>query len=225
MLLKQLFEQQYGTDIQALLTRSVQVPGPHLPASTPTPTVPGVPSPAFVFPHGVCGSQPPPLVPDEAMCGPSILKKLNYLRVEHTYEASSVKSLSLIQMDPPILPTLPPPANPSPIIGQVLDVDSMDVATPLQPCSHPQLEDTCSMDPRPDNEGMVDKVESQSLDTSEDPMGLEVALRDSSFDVCKDVFPRRDYLMMMMKTEIMTIERVVERTTMLVSQQSILLRH
>ena len=78
VLLKQIFEQQYGTDIQALLARSVQVPRPHPPTSTPAPTVPRVPSPAFVFLHGVCGSQPLFLVPDDTMCGLSIPKNLNY---------------------------------------------------------------------------------------------------------------------------------------------------
>jgi hypothetical protein len=34
----------------------------------------------------------------------------------------------------------------SPNVGRVLDFDSMDDATPLQPCSHPRLEDTCLVD-------------------------------------------------------------------------------
>jgi hypothetical protein len=48
------------------------------------------------------------------------------------------------------------------------------------------------MDIRPDSEDrMVDVPESQGLDTSEDPTGLEAVLRNSSLDVCKDVLPRR----------------------------------
>jgi hypothetical protein len=77
-LLKQLFERQYGGDIQALLAGNVQVPGTHPPAGTPAPTVTGVLSPAFVFLHGVSRSQPPPLVPDESMYGPSISDNLSY---------------------------------------------------------------------------------------------------------------------------------------------------
>jgi hypothetical protein len=38
---------------------------------------------------------------------------------------------------------------------------------------------------------MVDVPESQGLGTSEDPMGLEAALCNSSLDVCKDVLPHR----------------------------------
>jgi hypothetical protein len=71
-LLKQLFERQYGGDVQALLVGNVQVPGPHPPAGTPAPTVLGVPSPAFILPQGFIGSQSPSLVPDESMYGPSI---------------------------------------------------------------------------------------------------------------------------------------------------------
>ena len=94
-----------------------------------------------------------------------------------------------MQMDPPILPASPPPANLSPIVGWILGFNSMDVAAPLQPCSHPRLENTCLVDPRPDSEeSMVDELESQGLDTSKDPTGLEVALCNSSLDVYKDVF-------------------------------------
>jgi hypothetical protein len=57
-----------------------------------------------------------------------------------------VKSLSPMETDPPIFPTLPPPANPSPIVGPILGFDSMDDVAPLQPCSHPRLEDTCLLD-------------------------------------------------------------------------------
>jgi hypothetical protein len=38
---------------------------------------------------------------------------------------------------------------------------------------------------------MVDIPESEGLDTSEDPMGLEAALRNSSLDGCKEVFQHR----------------------------------
>jgi hypothetical protein len=105
---------------------------------------------------------------------------------------SSVKSLSPMETDPPIFPASPHPANPSPIVGQVLGFDSMDDVAPLQPCSHPQLKDTCSVDIRPNSEGrMVDVLESQGLGTSEDRTGLEAVLRNSSLDVCKDVLPHR----------------------------------
>jgi hypothetical protein len=136
-LLKQLFERQYRGDIQALLAGNVQVLGPHPPAGTPAPTVTGVPSLAFVLMQGVSGSQPPPLVPDESMYGPSILDNLSYPRVEDTYEMSFVKSLSPMETNPPFLPPSLLPANPSPIVGRVLSFDSMDDAAPLQPCSHP----------------------------------------------------------------------------------------
>ena len=114
-----------------MLVGNVQVPGPHPFVNIPTPTILGIPSPAFVFLHGVCGSQPPPLIPDDAMCGPSILDNLRYPQVKDTYEASSMKSLSLMQTNPPILQALPPLANPSPIVGRVLDFVSMDAAAPL----------------------------------------------------------------------------------------------
>jgi hypothetical protein len=175
-----------------LLAGNVQVLGPHPSAGTPAPTILGVPSPAFVLPQGASRSQPPSLIPDEAIYGPSIPDNLSYPRVEDTYEMSSVKYLSSMETDPPILPPSPPPANPSPIIGRVLGFDSMDDAAPLQPCSHPRLEDTCSMEIRPDSDDrMVDVPESEGLGTSEDPTGLEAALRNSSLDGCKEVLPRR----------------------------------
>ena len=104
-----------------------------------------------------------------------------------------MKSLSLMQTDPPILPALPLPTNPSLIVNRVLGFDSMDAAAPLQPCSHPQLEDIYLADPQFDSEDyMVDVSESQGLGTSEDPTGLEAILCNSSLDVCKDVFPCRE---------------------------------
>jgi hypothetical protein len=126
------------------------------------------------------------------MYGPSILDNLSYFRVEDTYEMSSVKFLSPMETDPPILPLSPPPANPSPIVGRVLNFDSMDYAAPLQPCSHPRGEDTCLTEIRPDSEDCtVDVPESEGLGTFKDPTGLEAALRNSSLDVCKDVLPHR----------------------------------
>ena len=85
VLLKQHFERQYGAAIQTLLVGNVQVPGPHSLVDIPAPTVPQVPSFAFVFLHGVSGSQPPPLVPDESIYGPSIPDNLSYARVGDTY--------------------------------------------------------------------------------------------------------------------------------------------
>ena len=76
--MKQLLEQQCGPNIQALLARSVQVLWPHPHASTPAPIVLGVPSPSFVFPHGICGSQLPPLLPGDPICSTSIPDILNY---------------------------------------------------------------------------------------------------------------------------------------------------
>ena len=103
-----------------------------------------------------------------------------------------MKSLSPMETNPPILPISPPPSNPSPIVGQVLGFDSMDDTTPLQPCSHLRLEDTCSADTRPNSaDCMVDVLESQGLGTFEDPTELEAALHNSSLNVCKDVLPRR----------------------------------
>ena len=105
---------------------------------------------------------------------------------------SSMKSLSSMEIDLPILPALPSSINPFPIVGQVLGFDSTDDATPLQSCSHPRLKDTCSVDIRPDSEDCMDDVpKSQGLDTSEDPTGLEATLCNSSLDVCKDVLLHR----------------------------------
>jgi hypothetical protein len=68
----------------------------------------------------------------------------------------------------------------------------MDYAAPLQACRHPRVEDTCSMEIRPDNDDrMVDAPESEGLGTSEDPTGIVAALRNSSLDGCKEGFPPR----------------------------------
>jgi hypothetical protein len=85
---------------------------------------------------------------------------------------SPMKSLSQMETDPLILPPSPLPANPSLIVGWVLGFDSIDDAAPLQPCSHPRGEDTCSMEIRPDSDDcMVDVPESEGLGTFEDPTG------------------------------------------------------
>ena len=137
-----------------------------------------------------------------------------------------MKSLSPIQTDLPILPASPPPANPSPIVGPVLGFDLVAVAAPLQPCTHPRLEDTCSVDPQPDSEDhMVAELESQDLGISKDPMELEAALRDLSLDACKDVVLHMGSSDDEMMMEVMTIETVMERTTRVVLQQSNLLGH
>lgn len=184
--LQLLLKQQCGLDFRALLGKGIQVPGPLAHASTPAPTVPGVPSPSFVFPHGVCESQPPPVHPVDEVCGESTPGMLDYPRVEDNAETSSVKSLSPMQTDPPILPASPPPANPSPIVGRVLGFDSAAVAAPLQPCTHPRLEDTPSVDPRADSlDRLVVEPESEDLGLSQYPTGLEAPLRDSSLDPCK----------------------------------------
>jgi hypothetical protein len=116
---------------------------------------------------------------------------VSYPRVEDTYAVSLVKSLSPIEIDPPILTASPPPNNSSPIVGWVLGFDFVDYAAPLQACRHPRVEDTCLMEIRPDNDDcMVDVPESEGLGTSEDPTGI-VALHNSSLDGCKDGFPPR----------------------------------
>ena len=77
------------------------------------------------------------------MYGPTILDNLSYPQIKDTYEAFSMKSLSPMEIDLPILPALPLPFNLSPIVSRVFGFDSMDDAAPLQPYSHPRLEDTC----------------------------------------------------------------------------------
>jgi hypothetical protein len=117
---------------------------------------------------------------------------MSYPRVEDTYSVSPMKSPSLMEIDPPILSLLQPPDNSSPIVGRVLGFNSVDYAVPLQACRHLRVEDTYSMEIRPDNDDrMVDVPESEGLGTSEDPTGIVAALRNSSLDGCKEGFPPR----------------------------------
>jgi hypothetical protein len=117
---------------------------------------------------------------------------MNYPQVEDTYAVSSMKSLSLMETDPPILPPSPPLDNPSPILGWVLGFDSVADIAPLQACRHPRVEDTCLMEIRPDHDDhMVDVPRSDGLGTSVDPTGIVAALRNSSLDICKEGFPPR----------------------------------
>ena len=168
--LKLILQQQCGPDFRVLLGRGVHAPAN---TSTPPPTVPGVPSPSFVFPQGVSESQPQPVHPVDVVCGDSTPGLSDYLRFEDITQTSSVKSLSPMETDPPILPTSPPPANSPTIVGRVLGFDPAGVAPPLQSCTHPRFEDTPSVDPRAGS------------------LGVEAALGDSALDACKGAVMHR----------------------------------
>ena len=87
--LSQLFKRQYGGDIQAFLAGNVQVARLHPSANTPAPTVPKVPLPTFVLLQGASKSQPPSLVPNQSIYGPSLPDNLSYPQVKYTFAVST----------------------------------------------------------------------------------------------------------------------------------------
>jgi hypothetical protein len=99
-----------------------------------------------------------------------------------------LKSISPMATDPPTLPPLPPRIQRSPIVGQVLTFDEMESDHDQQTSGYPRVEDTSSLDRRPDVDATMENVaEISGVAASDDH--VELALRNANLDNCKDAFP------------------------------------
>jgi hypothetical protein len=92
--------------------------------------------------------------------------------------------------DPPTLTLLPPPIQRSPIVDRVLTFDEIEGIHDQQTSGYPQVEDTSSLDRRPDiDAAMEDVAEISGVAVSDDHVNIELALRNANLDGCKDALP------------------------------------
>jgi hypothetical protein len=101
-----------------------------------------------------------------------------------------LKSISLMATDPPTLSLLPPPNERSPIVGRVLTFDEMEGVHDQQTFGYPRIEDTSTLDHRPDNDATMKGVAKISgVTTSDDHVNTEFALWNANLDGCKEALP------------------------------------
>jgi hypothetical protein len=92
--------------------------------------------------------------------------------------------------DPPTLLPLPPPNERSPIIGRVLTFDEIEGVHDQQTFGYPRVEDTSTVDHRPDNDaGMEGMAEISGVTASNNHVDIEFALRNANLDGCKEALP------------------------------------
>jgi hypothetical protein len=92
--------------------------------------------------------------------------------------------------DPLTLTPLPPPIQRSPIVSRVLTFDEIEGVHDQQTSSYPRVEDTSSLDRRPDvDAAMEDVAEISDVAASNDHVDIELALRNANLDGCKDALP------------------------------------
>jgi hypothetical protein len=188
--LQQLLHKKLGGDIDSLLAGNLEVPVGEPTLSMPTPSLEGVPSVAFPIVGGAFGSQLSPLVAEESLFPPPMLENFSYPRVEDNSSVSPLQSISPMQTDPPnLLPS--PPADPtSPIVGCALGFGTDNNAHRMQPCVYPRVEDTCTIEHRPDSDAAMEETPLiAGVAESEDATKIECALRNASIGGCKDALP------------------------------------
>jgi hypothetical protein len=75
----------------------------------------------------------------------------------------------------------------SPVVGRVLTFVEIEGVHNLQTSGYPRVEDTSSLDRRPDvDTAMEDVAEISGADASDDHVDIELALQNTNLDGCKD---------------------------------------
>ena len=98
-----------------------------------------------------------------------------------------LESISPMATDPPTLPPFDPPIQRSRIVGQVFNFDEVELAHDQQSSSYPRVEDTSSLDQRPDIDiAMEDVVEISGVTALVNAVNIELALWRGSLDGWKD---------------------------------------
>jgi hypothetical protein len=92
--------------------------------------------------------------------------------------------------DPPTFPPLSPPIQRSPIVSRVLTFDEMEGDHDQQTSGYPRVEDSSSLDRRPDVDAAIENMaEISGVAASDDHVDIELALRNANLDGCKDALP------------------------------------
>jgi hypothetical protein len=173
-------------DIDALLSEKSEGPSPSIPA----PILLGVQAMAVPVAGGDFLLHESPFNPEKFIPGQLIPNVQSYPQVEDNSLVPSLKSISPMATDPPTLLPLLPPNKRSPIVGRVLTFDEMEGVHDQQTSGSPQVEDTSTVDHRPDNEAaMEDVAEISGVTASDNHVDIEFALRNANLDGCKEALP------------------------------------
>jgi hypothetical protein len=134
--------------------------------------------------------QESPLNPDEFIVGQDIPIIQSYPRVEDNSSVPPLKSISLMATDPPTLSPFAHPIQRSPVVGRVLTFDEIEGVHNQQTSGYPRVEDTSSLNRRLDvDTAMEDVAEISGVAASNDHVDIELALRNTNLDGCKDALP------------------------------------
>jgi hypothetical protein len=185
-LLEQLIKEKPGRNIEALLSGKLDGPSP----STPSRIRQGVQAMAVPAAGENFLPQESPLNPNEFIAGQDIPVGQSYPRVEDNSLVPPLKSISPMATDPPILSPSAHPIQRSPVVGRVLTFDEIEGVHNQQTSGYPRVEDTSSLDCRPDvDTAMEDVADISSTAASNDHVDIELALRNTNLDGCKDALP------------------------------------
>jgi hypothetical protein len=185
-LLEQLIKEKLGGNIEAFLSGKLGGPSP----STPAPIRQGVQDMAVPAAGENFLSQDSPFSLEEFIPGQLIPIVQSYPRIEDNSPMPLLKSTSPKAIDSPTLLPLPPPIQRSPIVGRVLIFDEMEGNHDQQTSGYPRVEDTGSLDRRPDIDTTMENVaEISGIAASDDHVDIELVLRNANLDGCKDVLP------------------------------------
>jgi hypothetical protein len=101
-----------------------------------------------------------------------------------------LKSISPMATDPPTLSPFAPSIQHSSLVGRVLTFDEMEGVHNQHTSGYPRVEDTSSLDRRPDVDATIeDVVEISDVPASDDHVDIELAFRNTNLDSCKDALP------------------------------------
>ena len=113
----------------------------------------------------------------------------SYPQVMDNSSVPLLKSISLKVTDPPTLMPLSLLIQYSPIVGQVLTFDVIESIHDQQTFGYPRIKDTSSVDRRPNDDATIEDVaEISSVAAFDDYVDIELALRNTNLDSCKDAF-------------------------------------
>ena len=101
-----------------------------------------------------------------------------------------LESISPMATDPPTLLPFAPLIQRSPIINRVLTFDEIGSVHNQQTSGYPQVEDTSSFNRCPDIDTTRENVaEISNVSAFDDHVDIELALRNTNLDGCKDALP------------------------------------
>ena len=156
----------------------------------PAPSLPGVPSIAFLVVRGASGSLSSSVIALEFLFPQKMQDDSSYPRVEDNSLVTLIQSLSPMHIDPLNLCFSPLADWASLVVGRALGFDAESEAHRLQRCDYPRVEDTCTVEHRPDTHATIDDAHrAPGASGFEDATDIKCALWNASISGCKDALP------------------------------------